>query len=211
MNGTTGRLGAEWRPITGPCPRECDAPEGDLGAQRRHVVGRSEAGTAVGHQHVGTTMFRVTTSALVLVMIVTVITGCAEQPAKRKPPVDSVTAQRQMVDAVDDVTSHLGGTWKPRTGPDYAESCRLSGGEDGAQWVYLTGRTAGGDPERDAAGAADRWKAQGLNVERWGDAARPAVVGRGGEAVDSISLYAYPGNYTVQAVSVCFPGDADEL
>jgi hypothetical protein len=116
-----------------------------------------------------------------------------------------------MIDAVDDATTHLGGEWKPRTGPDYAESCELSEGEDGAQWVYLTGRADGGETNGDAAETADRWKAQGMTVKRWGDAARPAVVGRGGDEVDSISLYAYPGNYTVQAVSVCFPGNADEL
>jgi hypothetical protein len=40
---------------------------------------------------------------------------------------------------------------------------------------------------------------------------RPAVLGRGGGEVDSISLYAYPGDTTVQAVSLCFPGDADAL
>ena len=50
-----------------------------------------------------------------------------------------------------------------------------------------------------------------MTVEHWGDEDRPAVVARGGGQIDSISLYAYPGNYTVQAVSVCFPGDDDEL
>jgi hypothetical protein len=154
---------------------------------------------------------RVAMTVVMLVVTATGIAGCARQSEERKPSVDPETAKQQMIEAVDDVTSHLGGEWKPRTGPDYAESCQLSEGEDGAQWVYLTGRGHGGDPEPDAAETADRWKRRGMTVERWGDADRPAVVGRDGGSVDSISLYAYPGNYSVQAVSVCFAGDADEL
>ncbi|ROQ06920.1 hypothetical protein EDF42_2092 [Curtobacterium sp. PhB172] len=154
---------------------------------------------------------RVAASAMALVALVTVLAGCARHPEERKPSVNPETAKQQMIDAVDEVTGRLGGEWKPRTGPDYAERCQLPDGEDGAHWVYLTGRADGGDPQNDAAETADRWEAQGMTIERWGKGDRPAIVGRGGGSVESISLYAYPGNYTVQALSLCFPGDADEL
>jgi hypothetical protein len=78
---------------------------------------------------------RVALSILMLVTIATMISGCARQPEERKPSVDPGTVKQQMIDAVDGATSHLGGKWKPRTEPDYAESCQLSAGEDGAQWV----------------------------------------------------------------------------
>lgn len=131
-----------------------------------------------------------------------------------EPPIDADTAKQQMIDAIDDVTKHLGGVWKPRTGPDAPEHCELPDGTQGAHWVYLTGRTSRGgsqDPESDAKATLARWKSQGMKVERWTDPDGPAIVGRGGGSIDSINLYAFPGNYTVEAISLCFPGDADEL
>lgn len=157
---------------------------------------------------------RVAVSAMALVVLVTVLAGCARHHEERKASVDPDTAKQQMIDAIDDVTGRLGGEWKPRTGPDYSESCGLSGGEKGAHWVYLTGRTSSvdsEDPKPDAKTTLARWKSQGMKVERWADPDGPAIVGRGGGSIDSINLYAFPGNYTVEAISLCFPGDADEL
>ncbi|WP_027466450.1 hypothetical protein [Curtobacterium sp. UNCCL17] len=153
-------------------------------------------------------------STLMVVTVATALAGCARQPEDSKPVVDPDVAKRQMIDAIDVVTGRLGGEWKARTGPDYAESCSLSGGEKGAHWVYLTGRTSrvgSEDPEPDAKKVLDRWKSQGMEVERWADPDGPAIVGRGGGSIDSINLYAFPGNYTVEAISLCFPGDADSL
>lgn len=167
------------------------------------------------------TSARATVSAvLVAAALPFAMTGCVlsepDTGASRRtePTVDADTAKQQMIDAIDDVTGRLGGEWKPRTGPDYSESCGLSGGEKGAHWVYLTGRTSSVDPEEpesDAKATLARWKSQGMKVERWADPDGPAIVGRGGGSIDSINLYAFPGNYTVEAISLCFPGDADEL
>ncbi|MCJ1713409.1 hypothetical protein [Curtobacterium sp. VKM Ac-2922] len=149
---------------------------------------------------------------MMVLAAVPVLAGCsANPPEHRGPAVTAETAKQKMIDAVDTVTGRLGGTWTPRTGPDYAESCELETGDEGANWVYLTGRADGGDPEPDAAATRHLWKSQGMTVERWADPDGPAIVGRGGDSVDSISLYAFPGNYTVQAVSLCFRGDADRL
>lgn len=158
--------------------------------------------------------------AFVLGTLAITLAGCvlrepdvsAQPPTE--PPIDADTAKQQMIDAIDDVTKHLGGAWKPRTGPDAPERCELPDGTRGAHWVYLTGRTSSGDaedPEPDAKKTLDRWKSQGMEVERWADPDGPAIVGRGGGWIDSINLYAFPGNYTVEAISLCFPGDADAL
>ncbi|MBY0175988.1 hypothetical protein [Curtobacterium herbarum] len=160
---------------------------------------------------------RAARSAVTLVASALVLTGCvlpeqgAGEPRRAQPVIDADAAKQQMVGAVDDVTGRLGDAWKARTGPDYAEDCALPDGASGAQWVYLVGSSRTGTPEADAQDAIDRWKASGLRPGRWGSGGRPAVLAAGGDQIASISLYAYSGNYTVQAVSLCFPGDPDEL
>jgi hypothetical protein len=146
-----------------------------------------------------------------------VLTGCVENApsARAVPRVDpaagSETAKRQMVEAVDDATERLGGEWRARTGPDYAEGCVLENGERGAHWRYLTGSTLAGRPDADAARMTEYWEGQGMRVTQRGSSDGPAIFGDGAGKVTSISVYAYSGNYTVQAVSLCFPGDPDEL
>ncbi|WP_144713976.1 hypothetical protein [Curtobacterium pusillum] len=124
---------------------------------------------------------------------------------------DAETAKQQMIDAVDDATGRLGGDWKARTGPDAPEGCTLASGERGAHWRYLTGSTLEGTPEDDAARMAAHWRSQGMSIVERDSSDGPAIVGSGGGKIASISFYAYSGNYTVQAVSLCFPGDADDL
>ncbi|MFL0359730.1 hypothetical protein [Curtobacterium flaccumfaciens] len=165
------------------------------------------------HGH-GRSRSRWVASTLMVVTVATVLAACARQPEERKSSVDPDTAKQQMINAIDDVTKHLGGVWKPRTGPDAPEHCELPDGTQGAHWVYLTGRTSNvvsEDPEPDAKETLDRWESQGMEVERWADPDGPAIVGRGGGSIDSINLYAFPGHYTVEAISLCFPGDADSL
>lgn len=124
---------------------------------------------------------------------------------------DADTAKRQMIEAVDDATGRLGGSWKARTGPDYTEDCALPDGKQGAHWRYLTGSTLEGSPEDDAARMADHWRSQGMDIVERDSSDGPAIFGGGGGKLASISVYAYSGNYTVQAVSLCFPGDADQI
>jgi hypothetical protein len=124
--------------------------------------------------------------------------------------VDSETAKQQMIDAVDDVTGRLGGAWDPQTGPDYPEDCVLPDGSQGAHWAYLVRRESGGDPVADSTMLVAHWEAQGKSIDRWGSEDRPVVVGRGGD-VSSVSLQVAGARYSVQAVSLCFPGDADEI
>lgn len=124
---------------------------------------------------------------------------------------DPAVAKRQMIAAVDEATGHLGDTWKGRTGPDYPEDCRLPDGDQGARWRYLTGRDRVGSPEDDATRLEDLWKAAGMKVSRRDTSDGPVVFASGGGKIASINAYAYSGNYTVQALSLCFPGDADEI
>jgi hypothetical protein len=156
-------------------------------------------------------------SVLLVGMLLVGATGCDAQRTGtgaselREPQVSADATKRQMVEAVDDATERLGGDWKARTGPDYAEDCVLADGEAGAQWRYLTGSTLAGRPQADAARMTEHWEAQGMKVTRRDSSDGPANFGDGAGKVSSISVYAYSGNYTVQAVSLCFPGDADEL
>ncbi|OII08615.1 hypothetical protein [Curtobacterium sp. MCBA15_005] len=144
-------------------------------------------------------------------------TGCAAQRTgtgsseRAERQVSENAAKRQMVEAVDDATERLGGEWKARTGPDYAEGCVLADGERGAHWRYLTGSTLAGRPDADAARVTEHWERQGMRVTQRDSSDGPAIFGDGAGKVTSISVYAHSGNYTVQAVSLCFPGDADEL
>ncbi|QSB22762.1 hypothetical protein [Curtobacterium sp. 24E2] len=164
-----------------------------------------------------TTLRRTVAGSLALAAVSAILAGCAlhepdaEDSRRTEAQVDAETAKRQMVEAVDDATERLGGDWRSRTGPDYAEDCVLADGEAGAQWRYLTGSTLAGRPQADAAQMTEHWEAQGMKVTRRDSSDGPAIFGDGAGKVSSISVYAYSGNYTVQAVSLCFPGDADEL
>ncbi|MBT1609399.1 MULTISPECIES: hypothetical protein [Curtobacterium] len=164
-----------------------------------------------------TTIRRTVSGLLALVVISTTLAGCVlhepdtRDPRRTEPPVSENAAKRQMVEAVDDATGRLGGEWKARTGPDYAEGCVLEDGERGAHWRYLTGSTMTGRPDADAARMTEHWEGQGMRVTQHDSSDGPAIFGDGAGKVVSISVYAYSGNYTVQAVSLCFPGDPDEL
>ncbi|MDK8172852.1 hypothetical protein QP735_09965 [Curtobacterium citreum] len=144
------------------------------------------------------------------------LTGCVRIPSDARvtsdgPAADAGSAEQHMIAAVDDATARLGGEWKPRTGPDYAEDCVLPDGEQGARWRYLTGSELAGDPTADGARMADHWRAQGMEVVVRDSEDGPAVFGSGGDDIAGISVYAYSGNSTVQALSRCFPGDADRI
>jgi hypothetical protein len=149
-------------------------------------------------------------------LVVLALVGCtAHAPAPdptttRAPTVNRDVAQQQMVDDVEAVTGRLGGTWQPRTGPDYLEDCRLPDGDQGAKWRYLVTRSSTGDIVGDVAATEARWQRQGMTIDHWGTADRPTIVGRGGGRTDSIRLTVADGQYAVQALSLCFPGDADE-
>ena len=155
-------------------------------------------------------------AAAIGVLVVGTLVGCATPaptptPSETATPVDSDTAQRQMVDAVDAVTTRLEGDWRQRSGPDYAEDCTGSDGRAMARWTSFVTRT-GNDGVADEMPTIERgWREQGMTVERWGTASEPTVVGRAGGRLSSISLSVAPGLTAVQGVSLCFPGDADAL
>jgi hypothetical protein len=149
--------------------------------------------------------------------VVLTLVGCTAQApapaptsATPTPAVDRDDAQQRMVDAVRAVTDRLGGTWQPRTGPGYLEDCRLLDGGQGARWRYLVTRSATGDVARDVRATEDRWTEEGMTIDRWGSEARPTIVGRGGGRTDSIRLTVADGQYALQSVSLCFPGNADD-
>lgn len=125
-------------------------------------------------------------------------------------PVDSETAKRRMIAAVDDTTRRLGGTWHRESGPG-PESCVLSDGTPGAHWRYLVRRDSSGDPVHDIAVLTALWEQQGMHIDRWGTDESPEIVGRDGPDTATLSLTAWPGRYSVQATSICFPGDPDQL
>ncbi|MET3636819.1 hypothetical protein [Curtobacterium oceanosedimentum] len=152
---------------------------------------------------------------MLLLSAVTTV-GCAGQrgaapSTERTTPVDADTAQRTMIDVVDQATAALGGEWETRTSPDYVESCQLSSNGEGARWVYRVARSESGDAEADAVAASGIWRSDGMRVDRLVDAKGPAMVARGGDRVDTIRFFAFPGNDSIQALSLCIAGDADEI
>jgi hypothetical protein len=159
---------------------------------------------------------RATVGLLAVAAAAVMISGCTQQRVEQPTPgrtssVDPDAAKQQMIDAVQETTERLGGDWEARTGPDYAEECQLPDGGQGAKWRYLVTRGAAGDVAADVAATEARWKAQGMSIDRWGTADRPTIVGRGGGVTESIRLTVADGQYAVQGVSLCFPGDADDL
>ena len=159
------------------------------------------------------------TAAAIGVLVVGTLVGCATPaptptptPSETATPVlNADTAQRQMVEAVDAVTTRLGGDWRQRSGPDYAEDCTGSDGRAMARWTSFVTRTGNDGVADEMPTIGHGWREQGMTVERWGTASEPTVVGRGGGRLSSISLSVAPGLTAVQSVSLCFPGDADAL
>jgi hypothetical protein len=152
----------------------------------------------------------------VVVAIGLLVVACTQHPAvpntsPATPVLGPGTAKQQMVDTVDDLTGRLGGDWRQGTGPDYADACALPGGRQGAQWVDVRTRPSAGDVSSDLAEVEGLWKQQGMTIQRWGSTAHPTIVGRGGDATDSISLAVADQQYGIQALSRCFAGDPDEL
>lgn len=155
-------------------------------------------------------------AAAIGVLVVGTLVGCASPaptptPSETATPVDADTAQRQMVEAVDAVTTRLGGDWRQRSGPDHAEDCTGSDGRAMARWTSFVTRTGNDGVADEMPTIGHGWREQGMTVERWGSASEPTVVGRGGGRLSSISLSVAPGLTAVQSVSLCFPGDADAL
>jgi hypothetical protein len=164
----------------------------------------------------GRSLRRHAAPALAAATIGLFVAGCAPQTgaperAAATPHLVAETAQRQMIDAVDDLTGRLGGDWEQGTGPDYAEACALPEGRSGAHWVDVRTRSSLGDVPNDLAAVEGLWEQQGMAVDRWGSTAHPTIVGRGGDRTESVSLSVTDHQYGVQAVSRCFVGDPDEL
>ncbi|PZF12624.1 hypothetical protein DEJ25_07785 [Curtobacterium sp. MCPF17_011] len=135
-------------------------------------------------------MATASTAALVL-GVVLLLTGCRpagvpEPTPPATPAVNERDAKQQMINAVDDLTGRLGGDWRQGTGPV-------------------------GDVSSDLAEVEGLWKQQGMTIQRWGFTAHPTIVGRSGDATDSISLSVADQQYGIQALSRCFAGDPDEL
>ncbi|PZE85006.1 hypothetical protein [Curtobacterium sp. MCBD17_032] len=123
---------------------------------------------------------------------------------------DPESAQQLMVDVVEDATESLGGNWRVRSGPDYAEACELPDGDIGAKWTYFLTRAQTGDVSADVAELEARWRARGMALERLGTKTEPTVIGRGGDRTGAISFSVAPGLYVIQSASLCFPGNADD-
>jgi len=163
---------------------------------------------------------RLTGVALTPLALMLTISGCTQHPSAVETPsddgrtsqVDSETAQRTMTEIVDRTAAELGGEWVTTQGPDYVDSCTLPDGGAGANWVYLVTRTdEDGEPEDDASAVTRSWQSAGMTVERAADPDGPVIIGRGGASTALIDLYAFPGKYTLEAASHCFPGDVDEI
>ncbi len=77
--------------------------------------------------------------------------------------------------------------------------------------MYRVARSGSDDAEAAAAAASDAWRSAGLTVERAVDSKGPVMIARDGDRVEMIRFFAFPGNNSIQALSICFAGDADEI
>ncbi|WIE75184.1 hypothetical protein [Curtobacterium sp. MCSS17_007] len=122
-------------------------------------------------------------------------------------------AKDAVVVMVDDTASAVDGTWSVASGPA-VQACKRDGGGHGAAYFYTKMREPrAGDPSDDVAIVERLWKDKGLTTERYeSGGADPTLGVRGtGGPTTSIDFLADERGYSLDAVSVCTAGDAEEL
>lgn len=122
-------------------------------------------------------------------------------------------AKDTVVTIVDDTAGAVGGTWSVASGPA-VQGCMRDNGARGAAYLLTEMREQrAGDPADDVATVERLWKDKGLSTERHesgGTDPTQGVRGTGGPAT-SIDFLADERGYSLDAVSVCTAGNAEEL
>lgn len=141
------------------------------------------------------------------------LTGCSADDGRNMVTQDVDDARGAVVAFVDESSSALGGDWRVSSGPA-VESCDRDGGGAGAAYGYLVAiDQPGGDPEQDIASLERLWTERGLTTERYQSGGSDPVPGiRGsGRSVATVDFLADPRRYSIDSLSSCVDGDADEM
>lgn len=122
-------------------------------------------------------------------------------------------AKDAVVAIVDDTTSAVGGSWSVASGPA-VQGCNRDSGGRGAAYFYTKMREQReGSPADDVASVERLWKEKGITTERYKSGGTEPTLGvRGvGGPTKSIDFLADERGYSLDAVSACTAGDAEEL
>ncbi|MGU3409398.1 hypothetical protein ACLBWP_04770 [Microbacterium sp. M1A1_1b] len=140
------------------------------------------------------------------------LTACNAGPAAKngQTPNQARVAVTAIVDATADV---VGGKWSVVSGPAVQGCNRDSGGRGAAYFSTKMREQRDGDPAEDVANVERLWKGKGLTTERYKSGGTDPTLGlRGaGGPTTSIDFLADERGYSLDAVSTCIAGDAEEL
>ncbi len=155
---------------------------------------------------------RISGSAVSVAAAALALMGCSGGPSsENEQPPDR--AKDAVVTIVDDTAGAVGGTWSVASGPA-VQGCMRDNGARGAAYFLTEMRDQrAGDPAADVATVERLWKDKGLVTERsesGGTDPTLGVRGTGGPAT-SIDFLADERGYSLDAVSVCTAGNAEEL
>ena len=155
---------------------------------------------------------RITATAALIAAAALSLTGCNGGTTLEDEQTPD-QAKDAVVTVVDDTASAIGGTWSVASGPA-VEGCRRDNGARGAAYFLTEMREQRvGDPAADVATVERLWKEKGITTERYqSGGADPTLGVRGtGGPTKSIDFLADERGYSLDAVSVCTAGDAEEL
>lgn len=122
-------------------------------------------------------------------------------------------AKDAVVTIVDDTAGAVGGTWSVASGPAVQGCMRDNGARGAASFLTEMREQRAGDPADDVDTVERLWKDKGLMTERYESGGTDPTLGvRGtGGPTTSIDFLADERGYSLDAVSVCTAGDAEEL
>lgn len=155
---------------------------------------------------------RITGSAVSVAAAALALMGCSGGPSlENEQPPDQ--AKDAVVTIVDDTAGAVGGTWSVASGPAVQSCSRDNGARGVASFLTEMRNQRAGDPADDVATVERLWKDKGLTTERHeSGGADPTLGVRGtGGPTTSIDFLADERGYSLDAVSVCTAGDAEEL
>jgi hypothetical protein len=155
---------------------------------------------------------RLSATIAVVVAAALSLAGCngGTTVENEQPPTE---AEEAVVAIVDDTANAVGGAWSVASGPA-VQGCNRDNGGRGAAYFYTKMREQrSGDPTEDVANVERLWKEKGIKTERYESGGADPTLGlRGvGGPMKGIDFLADERGYSLDAVSSCTAGDAEEL
>jgi hypothetical protein len=155
---------------------------------------------------------RLSATIAVVVAAALSLTGCNGRTTVENEQTPT-EAKEAIVAIVDDTANAVGGAWSVASGPAVQGCNRDSGGRGAAYFYTKMRQQRSGDPTEDVANVERLWKEKGIKTERYKSGGADPTLGlRGvGGPMKSIDFLADERGYSLDAVSSCTAGDAEEL